>query len=173
MRYFFRMGPVSSPLALAILVPVVFGALLLMVYWGIESFAPEKTEYIGSLVSVIDGDTLDVALDGQIERLRLIGIDTPERDECYYQEAKEALENFFLDSKLVVYYLGVDPKDKYDRWLAYVYTNDNLPVNEYLVSLGFADVMTISPNTKNADRYIQLRDQAKEEKLGMWGSCTY
>ena len=133
---------------------------------------PEPNSRVADLVSVIDGDTLYIEVDRRIEKIRLIGIDTPEVGECYYQEAKEALINIFPNS-VVIYQFDISAIDKYDRWLVYLYTANNIPVNEYLVSMGFADVMTIPPNTKNADRYIQLRDQAKEDKLGMWGSCAY
>ena len=91
---------------------------------------------------IVDGDTL-VLTNG--EKVRLIGIDTPERGEEYYSEAGDYLGNLTLNKTL---YLEQDisDKDKYDRSLYYIYTDD-LFVNAEMVSSGYAKSYPYEPDT--------------------------
>lgn len=115
---------------------------------------------------VVDGDTLDVA-EG---RIRLSGINTPETGECYYEEAKEKLEELTLNKE--VYLEGdVEDLDKYGRMLRYIYTNATF-VNGYLVVEGYARVY--DKYNATTSRYAELKvleEQAKSEKKGIW-NCT-
>jgi micrococcal nuclease len=70
---------------------------------------------------VVDGDTVDVRhTDGTTERVRVIGIDTPERDECGYQEASAAMTDLVLDRAVTLTPGARDDRDRYDRLLRYV-----------------------------------------------------
>lgn len=135
--------------------------------------ASEGIELV-EVIEVIDGDTIRVLIDGEVESVRYIGIDTPEpyrdgKPACYSQEAsvrnQELVENRFV--KLIA---DVEDKDKYDRLLRYVYVDD-LFINEVLVSEGYAKTLPIKPNTKHAREFKELQDTAKERGLGLWGEC--
>lgn len=121
---------------------------------------------------VHDGDTL--YLDD--EKVRLIGIDTPEVGEyaeCYGDEARELLRDLLPEGERVWALEDRDPADHYDRWLLYVFTSDGIFVNLEMVDLGAADAIRVGDN----DAYWpQLRDAeraARNADLGMWGACSY
>jgi micrococcal nuclease len=125
---------------------------------------------------VIDGDTFIID-DGTSkgERVRLIGIDTPElsrsknkENDYYAVEATDFMVDL-VENKYVKLVYDVNKKDRYQRTLAYVYLEDGTFVNALLVELGYAVVMTVPPNVKYADLYIELQQTARENKLGMWG----
>jgi len=94
---------------------------------------------------VIDGDTITLE-DG--EKVRLIGIDTPERGDEGYEESRDALADLVLD-KTVVLAPQQSDRDTYGRLLRDVYTEDVF-VNLYMVENGFAVALPIPPNTKFA-----------------------
>lgn len=129
------------------------------------------------VASVIDGDTLTVyyGVGGKKEKVRLLGIDTPEASpasnaECYSSQAtqqlkKLAFNNFVLLKKDKLQ----QDKDKYGRLLRYVILFDNTSVNEEMVKGGFAKAY--SALTTEVEYYKKLENEAKGKKLGMWGEC--
>lgn len=117
------------------------------------------------VVKVIDGDTIEL---NNSERVRFSGINTPEKGECYYQEAKDILKSVILDKEV---YLEKDRTDKgkYGRLLRYVYYNGVL-VNAFLVERGYAKVYDkYSYDTKKYEELKEKEDVAKEGVLGVWG----
>ena len=98
------------------------------------------------VVFVIDGDT--ITLEGG-EKVRLIGIDTPERGEDGYEEAQQALTELVLD-KTVMLVPQKSNRDIYGRLLRDVYVDD-LFVNLYLIEAGYATALPIPPDIKFAD----------------------
>ena len=119
------------------------------------------------VTKVVDGDTAD--LEG-LGRIRFSGINTPEKGECYYKEAKEKLTEIILNKEVYVEKDRSD-KDKYDRYLRYIYLNDTL-VNGVLVQNGYARVY--DKYKKDTGRYEQLKkleEIAKGSNLGVW-SCN-
>ncbi len=126
------------------------------------------------VVKVIDGDTISVLINGREERIRYIGIDTPEPyakgdPECGSFEAG-ARNQVLLAGGEVTLVSDQEDRDEYDRLLRYVYVGDTF-VNETLIREGYADVLSIQPNTRYASHFKGLRDQAREAKLGMWSVC--
>lgn len=120
-----------------------------------------------TLVRVVDGDTIDVEIDGEVERLRYIGIDTPEIDERCAQAATAANELVLGDGKLR---LAPDEenRDVYGRILRYVYIGETF-VNLELAKLGLADVLRIAPNTRHADDFRDAVEAAKKAGTGcLW-----
>lgn len=118
------------------------------------------------VTNVVDGDTID--LDNG-ERVRLSGIDTAERGECYYQEAKDKLGSLILYEEV---YLERDysNRGKYGRLLRYVYVEDIL-VNFYLVGEGYAKVYDkYKDDTKRYDELKEFEKMATDKNLGIW-SC--
>lgn len=112
---------------------------------------------------IVDGDTL-VLTNG--EKVRLIGIDTPERGEEYYSEAGDYLGNLTLNKTL---YLerDVSKYGKYGRYLYYLYTDD-LFVNAEMVSSGYARSYPYEPDTYHSFLFNCLEEQAKQRELIIW-----
>jgi micrococcal nuclease len=131
----------------------------------------------GRVVRVVDGDTIRVALPGRIERVRYIGIDTPESVkpgtpvQCYAHRA--AAENARLvRGRRVRLVLDVEARDRFGRLLAYVYrADDGLFANAELVRGGFARTLTIPPNVRFAARFRALAAQARRAGRGLWSVC--
>jgi len=119
----------------------------------------------------VDGDTV-VLVGG--ERVRYIGVDTPELHhprkpvQPYAREAME-FNRRLVEGKKVRLELDVEPRDKYGRTLAYVFLEDGRFVNAELLKEGYAQLLTIPPNVRYADLFVGLQKQAREAKRGLWG----
>ena len=120
---------------------------------------------------VVDGDTLAVG----DERVRLIGIDTPETVapgtpvECFGREASAEMERL-VEGRRVRLVRDVEERDRYGRLLAYVYRGD-LFVNAEMVRRGFASVATYPPNVRHVDLFLRLQREARREGRGLWRRC--
>ena len=125
---------------------------------------------------VIDGDTVELAF-GQ--RLRYIGIDAPETHrrvgaqwvavhDAFGDEATQ-FNRALVEGKHVRLEYDVQPRDKYNRLLAYVYAGDTF-VNAELVRAGFAHLLTIPPNVQHVDEFKRLAREAREAKRGLWAT---
>ncbi len=132
---------------------------------GASQGTTEKEE--GVLVTrVIDGDTIELETG---EKVRYIGIDTPEKDECYFEAAKRENELLVLD-KRVKLEKDVSETDRYGRLLRYVEAGE-IFVNDYLVRSGYALASSYPPDI---DRQLQLREaqiEAKTFARGLWNEC--
>lgn len=127
------------------------------------------------VVKVIDGDTIQVEINGKIETLRLIGIDAPETGDsrslvsCFGNEATNKAKEA-LTGKSV--YLEADPtqgeRDKYQRLLRYVFLADGTNFNKFMISQGFAHEYTYRIPYKYQAEFKQAERQAREKKLGLW-----
>ena len=137
------------------------------------SSAPQGTAVVEA---VVDGDTLRVQYNGTTERVRLIGIDTPETHgrgglvECFGAQASDRLAQLTPPGTTVTLQRDVEARDRYDRLLAYVYVGDQF-VNATLVSEGYAAALSISPNTTYAAQLGDAANQARSNGLGLWGAC--
>ena len=130
------------------------------------------------VVKVIDGDTVDVSIDGKVERVRLIGIDTPETKkpntpiECYGPEASERIAFLLPVGTPVILQRDTEARDHYGRLLGYIFRfSDNLFVNGDLMKGGFARPLAIAPNTTYSKEFSSLATDAQAAKLGLWGAC--
>ena len=132
-----------------------------------------KPAVLYPVVKVIDGDTIKVNYNGTIESVRLIGVNTPETKhptkgvEAYGAQAS-AYTKKLLTGKSVRLEFDAENRDRYGRLLAYVYLADGTFVNALLVSEGYAQVMTIPPNVKYADKFVELQREARESGAGLW-----
>lgn len=119
---------------------------------------------------VVDGDTFE-STDGK--KVRMIGIDTPETVkpnhpvEPYGKEASQFAKQL-LEGKTVTLRFDVEPYDKYNRLLAYVYLPEGTFVNDKLVREGYARIMTIPPNVAFADQFLAAEREAREHRRGLW-----
>ena len=126
----------------------------------------------GKVLRVIDGDTLLVDVEGSKEKVRLIGVNTPETRhpeigaQYFGKEASRYTEGR-LQGKRVRLETDVEERDQYGRLLAYVWLGDEL-FNATLIEEGMAQVMTVPPNEHYRDRFQQLQNEARKKGVGMW-----
>jgi micrococcal nuclease len=123
-------------------------------------------------VRVTDGDT--IVLDG-IGRTRLIGVDTPEvfgGAECYGREASRFAKRVLGPGRRVRFRLGLDPRDRYGRALAYVWLEDGRMFNGLLVERGYAVPLTVPPNADYADLFVRAARRARRAERGLWDPRT-
>lgn len=118
---------------------------------------------------VIDGDTIELE-DGT--RVRYIGMDTPEVEQCFWKEAAEENKKL-VEGKKVQLENDVQKLDKYGRTLAYVFAG-GIFINEELVRAGFAKVYTYPPDVKYTEKFVAAQKEARGKKLGLWAqdACT-
>lgn len=127
------------------------------------------------VVRVVDGDTIVVSLGGAEERVRYIGIDTPETEkpgqpvECYADEAARRNEEL-VGGTTVELEFDRELRDRFGRLLAYVVAGRH-PVNEELVRGGFARTLMIEPNTARAKPLARLEAEAGRAGEGLWSAC--
>lgn len=128
---------------------------------------------------VIDGDTVDVIIDGREERIRLIGIDTPEtkkRDspiECFGPEASAFTELLLPVGTPVYIERDIVNRDDYGRILGYVYrADDGIFVNYELMRQGFAQPLSIPPNDAFAELFADAARAAEADNAGIWAACS-
>lgn len=125
------------------------------------------------VVRVVDGDTFIINYNGKEERVRLIGVDTPESvhpNEKKNTEFGKAVSNYSkgkLTNKEVQIEFDVSQRDKYGRLLCYVYI-DGYMYNKLLLEEGLAKVATYPPNVKYVDEFVSIQKKARENKKGMW-----
>jgi len=138
----------------------------------------DAIEANATVTRVIDGDTIVVRVDGVDERVRLIGIDTPESVDprrpvmCFGKEAGAHMESLVPPGTPVRLERDVEGRDRYDRLLAYVHrASDGLFVNLAMVADGFADQYTFPPNVAHTDDFRIAVAEARAEGRGLWSAC--
>ena len=128
----------------------------------------------GRVVSITDGDTLRLEVDGVELRVRLVGIDTPEvypDVECFGPEAEAALTELAPRGSTLSFAYDRDPRDRYDRELMYLFTADGTFINYELVAQGFAEAVLFEPNDRYYDDLVAAERNAQADGLGLWGQC--
>lgn len=130
--------------------------------------------------NVVDGDTIEIERHGQLEKVRLIGIDTPETldprkpVQCFGKEASDFSKSLMAGKSVR---LEFDPlvgeRDKYNRLLAYVWLQDGSMINNLLVKNGYAHEYTYrSQSYKFQSQFKQAEQSAKIAELGFWSDQT-
>ena len=129
----------------------------------------------GEVERVVDGDTIEVGLDGGTEDVRYIGIDTPETVkpdtpvQCFGPQASER-NHELVEGERVRLVFDRERRDVYGRLLAYVYVGDDF-INADLIEGGYARTLEIEPNTSQAPRLGRLEDEAAAAGRGLWSAC--
>jgi micrococcal nuclease len=140
--------------------------------FGAEPTGPTQ---VGTVTRVIDGDTVEVDLSGQLVRIRYIGIDTPETQSGVEWMGPEATEvnRQLVEGRQVTLEKDVSETDQYGRLLRYVWVGGSagwLLVNLELLRLGYAQVTTYPPDVKYVDAlYLNAERAAREAGIGLWG----
>lgn len=128
---------------------------------------------VGTLVRVVDGDTLVVELDGEEERVRLLNIDTPESVhpsqpvECMGPEAAERMQELISPGDQVILEFDQERADHYDRLLAGVYSEEVF-LNEQMARDGFGAPVYYAPNDRFLEEIEEAWAQAEADGAGVF-----
>lgn len=132
-----------------------------------------KEEYY-EVSRIIDGDTVILEKNGEKETVRLIGIDSPEKDQCFYEESKKRIKELTSDKLIKIENdLTQDERDIYNRLLGYLYTKDGQFINKQMVSEGYAREYTYKKPYIYQGEFLSSEGGAKRQALGVWkpGVC--
>jgi micrococcal nuclease len=137
--------------------------------------APQSGE-LAKVVRVVDGDTINVEINGKVESVRYIGIDTPETVDprkpvqCFGVEASKKNKEL-VEGKMVSLETDITDRDKYGRLLRYVWVDDTF-INLILVTQGFAKSSSYPPDVGYQDLFVLAEKKARDNKLGLWTACA-
>lgn len=117
-----------------------------------------------NVTRVIDGDTIEVLLNSKIEKVRLLDINTPEKNQPYYQEAADFLK--LIESKDITLISGKEDKDKYNRLLRYVFLKDRF-INEEILKAGLANFYSYQ-DSQYTNKLKKAQVSAISNNKGIW-----
>jgi micrococcal nuclease len=125
-----------------------------------------------TVLRVVDGDTVHVRVGERVEKVRYIGVNTPELHHPRKGEepgGREALavNRRLVGGKRVRLELDVQSHDRHGRLLAYVWAGETM-INAELVRLGYAQVMTVPPNVRHQALFLKLQREARDARRGLW-----
>lgn len=129
------------------------------------------------IMRVVDGDTIILRLQNKTETVRLLGIDTPETVhptkpvECFGPEASAFTKDTLKIGSTVKLVRDVEPRDRFQRLLVYLYLTDGTLFNQLLIDRGFARTLSIEPNTAFASQFADHESSARDRRIGLWQSC--
>lgn len=127
------------------------------------------------VLRVIDGDTIEVLIDGRKKTVRYIGINTPETVhpskpvECFGVEASNKNKELVVGKKVRLV-KDISETDKYGRLLRYVYMDDTF-VNLTLVQEGYANALSYPPDVAFNEEFRKAEQEARENRRGLWSSA--
>jgi len=134
-----------------------------------------NSEELFDIVRVADGDTITVSINGAFEKIRFIGINTPEignaniPSECLAEEAKEKMESLLEGHKVRLEFDETQgERDKYGRLLAYVYLDNDVFLNRFMIQEGFAHEYTYQKKYKYIEDFVSDEEEARFKEIGIW-----
>ena len=148
----------------------------LLVVLGLVVSAAAQSALEGTVTRIVDGDTIHVDVGGRVEKVRYIGVNTPEvhhprKGEEPGGRAAAAVNRELVSGRRVRLELDAQVRDRHGRLLAYVWVADTM-VNAELVRRGFAQVMTVPPNVRHQSLFLKLQREAREGGRGLWAEPT-
>ena len=138
--------------------------------------AAAQTALEGIVTRIVDGDTIHVDVGGRVEKVRYIGVNTPEIHHPHKGEEPggreaAAVNRALVSGRHVRLELDLQSRDRHGRLLAYVWVAGTM-VNAELVRRGFAQVMTVPPNVRHQALFLKLQREALEARRGLWRDLT-
>jgi micrococcal nuclease len=157
---------------------LVLVVLAAAVGWSRAGGGASDGDVSARVVRVVDGDTIIVSVDGREDRVRYIGVDTPESVkpgtpvQCYAKRAS-AENKRLVAGREVRLVADAEARDRYGRRLAYVFrADDGVLVNLALVRGGYARPLTIAPNVAHAGEIASAAQAARRAGRGLWSTCS-
>ena len=135
---------------------------------------PSCATAAGTVVRVVDGDTVILRMNRRPHRVRLIGVDAPEtwlHRDCFGMDATRALRRLLPPGSPVRTATDAETRDPYGRLLLYLWTTRGVFVNATLIHDGFARTMVIPPNTSRTTALQEAERTARLAKAGIWRTC--
>ncbi|HUV43139.1 MAG TPA: thermonuclease family protein [Patescibacteria group bacterium] len=151
--------------------PLIFIIFLFLSFFGFFSWQYFSSPKLFLVSEVIDGDTIRLN-DGR--RVRYIGLDAPEEEKCFAEEAKKINEELVL-GKEVRLERDVNEMDRFGRYLAYIYVQEEekeVFVNQFLLEEGAGEFFLDTVNLKHQEVLAQAAEKAHDEKKGLWQVCA-
>lgn len=175
---------IATVVSLLLLV-VIFGlgislALGYQNHWwiGVKKSAASNQPGLYKITQFYDGDTIAVDMDGNEEKIRMIGVDTPETHDprkaaqCFGEEASSFTKTLIGNKRVR---LESDPtntnRDRYNRLLRYIYLPDGRLVNLEIIKQGYGFAYLGFPFTK-ANEFREHQEKARESESGLWSNCS-
>jgi len=160
--------------------------VLLLVMLGLTGCVDQKADPASNpkqfqsaqLVEVVDGDTAMFKINGKVETVRFLLVDTPETHypkkgkQPFGPEASEFTKNLLTHAKRITLEFDVEKRDEYGRMLAYVYA-DGKSVQEELLKRGLARVSYIYESRRHLTKYRKTEDVARKKQNGIWQCPEY
>ncbi|MBA3866459.1 MAG: thermonuclease family protein [Solirubrobacterales bacterium] len=169
------MGPFRRSQVGSIVLLALVAAVLLRPWERLDGGKSEPASARAYVLRAVDGDTIEVRLEGRDEDVRYIGVDTPETVkpdtpvQCFGERASH-FDHRLVEHRRVRLVFGVERRDVYGRLLAYVYLGRRF-VNAELVRRGLARTLTIPPNDHFAKYFKRLETGAARAGTGLWSAC--
>lgn len=157
--------------------------------WAQHSKLPTNQPTNGTVLHVIDGDTIVARIDSTVEHVRLIGIDTPEsrpnrrselQAERTHTDQKKILsmghaatthaQKLLPRGSAIKLEFDLDRRDRYQRLLAYVWRADGTMANEEIIRAGYAYLLTVPPNVRYRERFALAFSDAQAKRRGLWAT---
>jgi micrococcal nuclease len=153
------------------------GGLLFVFYSYRPDIFSRQPEGFYRVTYVFDGDTIEVDMDGTKEKIRMLGVDTPETHrpdtpvQCFGEAASEFTTNHIGQYVRLESDIESQNRDRYGRLLRYVITSDGRNWSKTLVSEGYGFAYTAYPLSE-LQMIMRLEQEARESNRGLWGNCT-
>lgn len=151
----------------------LIGAISYFRSTGPSSQTQSQANEVARVIRVIDGDTLQVEMNGQNIRVRYIGVDAPESTrivECFGREATK-FHRTLVNGQQLRLERDVSETDRFGRLLRYAYLPDGRMVNEILIREGYATARSFPPDVKYQDRLRAAEKEARNARRGLWSKC--
>ncbi|MFH8086788.1 MAG: thermonuclease family protein [Candidatus Aenigmatarchaeota archaeon] len=152
---------------LKVILPILIVLLLILAFSYFLFSKNSSNKTLVTVARVIDGDTFELA---NGKKVRLLGVDAPEKNKYFYQEAKEKLREM-VENKNVFLEADKINSDSSGRLLRYVFVGDTF-VNLEMIKQGFASVYVVSSNQKYSSQLLEAEEYARKNKLGIWGKFS-
>ncbi|HEX8548645.1 MAG TPA: thermonuclease family protein [Cytophagaceae bacterium] len=137
---------------------------ILIILLTISALIGEAQQLVGKVIGVKDGDTIEVLIDGKPMKIRLFGIDCPEKKQAYGTKAKDFTASLSFGKTVSIQSKGTD---KYRRMLGFVFLPDGRNLNHELVKAGYAWRYKYNKN----NLLLMLEAQARNKRLGLWADA--
>jgi micrococcal nuclease len=149
--------------------------MLVHLAWPAGALAAAQTPLRGIVIRAIDGESLEVRVDGRLEVVRYVGIGTPAihhpvKGAEPYRRAATMANAALVEGREVTLQPGERPRDAAGRLLAFVRVEGRL-VSAELVRLGFAEVVTAPPNVDGRRELSALLREAQAARVGLWADA--